>query len=272
MSRVEIDRERCARDGLCVLECPLSLLETDIEGYPVPGPRLEAACIGCGHCLAVCPRGCLCLGGVAQESLAVATPVPDVSPGALVGFMQSRRSVRHFAARPVPRETLIACFEAARYAPSALNGQPAEFLVIEDKACIAALAAGCADLLRATGRSPDFLRAYDAGEDSILRHAPCLVLVHAPAEAPIPPATDCVIALAHLELAAHFHGLGACWAGILRYVASVHPPVRDLLALPDGHVMYGGLMLGYPRFSLRHLPPRKPLRVTWRCAQGRFSP
>ncbi len=264
MPPVTIDRERCARDGLCVLECPLSLLETDAEGFPVPGPRLEEACIGCGHCLAVCPKGCLRLGEVDRSDLPAAPPAPDVPPEALVGVMTTRRSVRNFSDRPVPRPVLEACLEAARYAPSALNLRPAQFLVIQDASAIRDLAAGCAAFLRATGRSPDFLRAYDAGRDGILRRAPCLVVAHAPADAPIPPATDCVIALSHFELAAHFLGLGACWAGILRHVASVDQAVRERLALPDGHEMYGGLMLGYPRFSLTRLPPRLPLRVTWR--------
>ncbi len=264
MSRVEIDRERCARDGLCRLECPLSLLEADPDGFPVPGPRLEAACIGCGHCLAVCPKGCLRLNGLGQEDLAPAGKAPDVAPEALLEFMKSRRSVRHFADRPVPREVLAACLETARYAPSALNTQPAHYLVLTDRPVMAALSAACADVLRATGRSPDFLRAYDAGQDSILRGAPCLVVAHAKRDAPIPPATDCVIALAHLELAAHCLGLGACWAGILRHVVAAHAPARALLDLPEGHDMYGGLMLGYPRFPLRHLPPRRPLRVDWR--------
>lgn len=272
MASLEIDRERCARDGLCALECPLSLIDIDETGYPVATAHLEASCIGCGHCAAVCPRGCLRVGGIDSDDLPDAPRAPDVLPEALCAWMTGRRSVRNFRDRPVPRGLIETCLETARYAPSALNGQPAEWLVMNDPAAIRTLAGLCADFLRATGTSPRFVEPFDAGRETILRGAPCLVVVHADAAAPIPPATDCVIALAHLELAAHFHGLGACWAGILRYVASVHPPVRDVLALPDGHVMYGGLMLGYPRFALRHLPPRKPLRVTWRCAQGLVSP
>jgi nitroreductase/NAD-dependent dihydropyrimidine dehydrogenase PreA subunit len=264
MPVLQIDRERCARDGLCVLECPLALLTADAEGWPGPGPRFEAACIGCGHCLAVCPRGCLRLDGRAQEGLPPAAAAPDVPPETLLEFMKSRRSVRHFSDRPVPRVVLEACLETARYAPSALNGQPAHFLVITDAAVIRALAEACADHLRASGRSPDFLRAFDAGQDSILRAAPCVVIAHARRDAPIPPATDCVIALSHLELAAHCLGLGACWAGILRYVVSVHAPARALLNLHDDHDMYGGLMLGYPRFALKHLPPRRPVDVVWK--------
>lgn len=264
MPQLEIDRERCVRDGLCVLECPLTLLERDDTGYPVAGPRFEAACIDCGHCLTVCPKGCLRLSRRDQASLPLAGKVPDVPPEVLLDFMKARRSVRHFAERPVPRAVLEACLETARYAPSAMNMQPVHYLVLTGADSIHALAAACAAVLRATGRSPDFLRAYEAGEDSILRDAPCLVIAHARRDAPIPPATDCVIALAQVELAAHCLGLGACWAGILRHVAAVHEPTRELLGLPEGHEMYGGLMLGYPRFPIKRLPPRLPVRVEWR--------
>lgn len=264
MPRLEIDRELCARDGLCALECPLTLIGIDPEGWPVAGPRFEGSCIACGHCLAVCPKGCLRLDGVGQDALPVAPPAPDVAPETLLGFMTARRSVRNFSRRPVPRPVIEACLDTARYAPSALNGQPTHFLVLQDADVIRALAERCADYLRETGRSPDFLLPFDAGRETILRDAPCLVIAHAASDAPIPPATDCVIALAHVELAAHALGLGACWAGILRAVAAVHAPVRELLDLPKGHAMYGGLMLGYPRFSLSHLPPRKPLRAQWR--------
>jgi len=267
MAHLEVDRERCARDGLCSLECPITLIERDGEGFPVAAPHMETACILCGHCVAVCPEGCLRIGGeggFSQEDLAPSPKAPNVSGQALLDWMTTRRSVRNFADRPVPREEIAKCLEAARYAPSALNGQPACWIVLERAADIRVLAGLCADYLRDTGFSPNFLKPFDAGRETILRDAPCLVVAHAAAAAAIPPATDCVIALSHFELAAHALGLGVCWAGVLRFVVGNYAPAREFLGLPPGHEMYGGLMLGYPRFRLRHLPPRKPVRVSWR--------
>ena len=43
-----------------------------------------------------------------------------------------RRSIRKFADRPVAREKLNACIEAARLAPSACNSQPWHYIVIDD--------------------------------------------------------------------------------------------------------------------------------------------
>jgi nitroreductase len=47
-------------------------------------------------------------------------------------LVQNRRSVRRFLDRPVEREKILTCLEAARLAPSAENVQPWRFLVIDD--------------------------------------------------------------------------------------------------------------------------------------------
>ena len=43
-----------------------------------------------------------------------------------------RRSIRHYADRPVPRELLQKCVDAARLAPSGANLQPLEFVIVDD--------------------------------------------------------------------------------------------------------------------------------------------
>jgi iodotyrosine deiodinase len=48
--------------------------------------------------------------------------------------MRRRRSVRHFADRPVPREVLEDCLRAAGTAPSGANMQPWHFVAVSDPA------------------------------------------------------------------------------------------------------------------------------------------
>jgi len=47
-------------------------------------------------------------------------------------LVRERRSVRSFGDKPVEREKILMCLEAARLAPSADNSQPWRFLVIDD--------------------------------------------------------------------------------------------------------------------------------------------
>ncbi len=51
---------------------------------------------------------------------------------ALLDLIKGRRSVRRFLDRPVEREKLMTCLEAARAAPSACNSQPWRFIVVDD--------------------------------------------------------------------------------------------------------------------------------------------
>lgn len=58
----------------------------------------------------------------------------------LLGLLKFRRSVRGFRPDAVPRELIEQILEAARWAPSAGNCQPWEFLVVEDRDTIHRLA------------------------------------------------------------------------------------------------------------------------------------
>ena len=58
----------------------------------------------------------------------------------LLGLVKFRRSVRRLRSEPVPEENIEKILEAARWAPSAGNAQPWEFLVVEDKDTIGKLA------------------------------------------------------------------------------------------------------------------------------------
>jgi nitroreductase len=47
-------------------------------------------------------------------------------------LVNSRQSVRRYADRPVEREKIELCLEAARLAPSTSNSQPWKFIVVDE--------------------------------------------------------------------------------------------------------------------------------------------
>ncbi|KPK21035.1 MAG: hypothetical protein AMJ70_07220 [Dehalococcoidia bacterium SG8_51_3] len=51
---------------------------------------------------------------------------------ALLDLIKQRKSVRRFLDRPVEREKIMMCLEAARAAPSACNSQPWRFIVVDE--------------------------------------------------------------------------------------------------------------------------------------------
>ena len=46
--------------------------------------------------------------------------------------IETRHSIRKFSTRPVEREKINECLEAARLAPSACNSQPWHYIVVDD--------------------------------------------------------------------------------------------------------------------------------------------
>jgi nitroreductase len=52
---------------------------------------------------------------------------------ALLDLIKHRKSVRDFLDRPVEREKIMMCLEAARLAPSESNSQPWRFIVVDEK-------------------------------------------------------------------------------------------------------------------------------------------
>ena len=52
---------------------------------------------------------------------------------ALLELLKQRKSVRNFLNRPVEREKILMCLEAARVAPSACNSQPWKFIIVDDR-------------------------------------------------------------------------------------------------------------------------------------------
>ena len=57
---ITVDPQKCCHDGLCLNDCPMSLLEMK-NNLPAFRENAEKDCIACGHCMAVCPKGALSL-------------------------------------------------------------------------------------------------------------------------------------------------------------------------------------------------------------------
>jgi nitroreductase/NAD-dependent dihydropyrimidine dehydrogenase PreA subunit len=259
MRQVAVDRNLCKKDGDCVAVCPSRVLAFDKEGFPEEVPDFR--CILCGHCAAVCPHGALNLAWLPREEyLPAAKELPD--PAVIDSFLLGRRSVREFKNRPVAKETLEALLDVARRAPTASNSQKLHWIVAGDAAKVHALAAETMSRLGQEGWHPDMLAQWKNGYDWVLRGASTVVVACAPEEYEWKN-QDCAIALTFLELAAEARGLGVCWAGFLTRIAAVHPPLRELMSVPQGYAVCGALMLGEGKYSYPLVPPRKPLSVQW---------
>ncbi|MFO7638534.1 MAG: nitroreductase family protein [bacterium] len=168
--------------------------------------------------------------------------------GRFLELCRARRSVRRFSDRPVEREKLEYCLEAARLAPSAENGQPWRFVVFDDPAAKERLADAVFGGIYLPSRK---LAAAPVLVALLLRERAVVRLGGAVQRVPL-QFVDVAIAGEHFVLAAAEQGLGTCWVGWY----DVRALARHL-KLKRGWRPVCLLATGYPAGDCRPGPPRR---------------
>jgi len=268
---IKVDESLCITCDACIRTCPGGLI-TRGERVPVPTENSWELCIDCGHCVSVCPTGAIhqrAMGSEDGELLNIhLVPTWDEARQ----FLVSRRSVRVYVNKPVEKEKILQCLDVARFAPNGANRQIVRWVVISDPEQVRRIAQMSVDWMKSVRESNPamykeaklelFTSAWDAGHDQISRGAPCFIQAWAPKDERTAPQAA-TIALAYAQLAAHALGLGSSWSGGINTAAQAHPPLIELLGLPEGTVSFGTILLGYPAETFLQIPVRKPVDVSW---------
>ena len=152
--------------------------------------------------------------------------------------IETRRSVRKFADRPVEREKINACLDAARLAPSACNSQPWHYIVIDDpqvkEKFSAQVFGGAYRISQWAAKAPVLVAVVSDGGNFMSRlggffRRTEFYLV------------DQGISGEHFVLRAWDLGLGTCWIGWLNTVKAA-----QFFNLPKGKKIEHLIALGYP--------------------------
>jgi nitroreductase len=182
--------------------------------------------------------------------------------------MMTRRTIRRYKPREVPREALLKCVDCARLAPSAANLQPLEYVVVDDPELT----------LELYGHVK--MGSYFQGDD---------VIGDDPAERPFAyiavlirdtgvrwSQRDIGASVQNILLAAHCMGLGTCWMANIQ-----RDPIRRLLEIPEGPALDCMIAVGvageesrpveyrdsnlyfYERPGLLNVPKRRLGDIAW---------
>lgn len=268
-----IDETACRKDGLCAADCPANIIQFNADGdYPAPVQGAETICLKCGHCVAACPHGALDHAWVPLDESPAIEKELRISTDQAIQFLRSRRSVRRFKEQAVPRPLLQQLLETARYAPTGSNGQLVEYIVIDDPDHLHQLSENAVNwmrmLLKADSQAkampylPRLLAAWDAGIDTVLWRAPCLVVAMAPAH-DRSGMVNLSLALSYLELTAPLHGIGTCWAGLLQGAIMASPELKKMVGIPKAYPHHYPMMLGYAAVRYHRLPQHKAPVIHW---------
>lgn len=263
MSLVTVN-EQCIKCGLCINECPVYVLKMGEKG---PEEVANTHCVACGHCVAICPKSAIDNAKAPLALQADAHDFPKLNPQQAEHFLRSRRSIRTYQDKPVPRELLAKLVNIARLAPTAANSQGISYVIVENKQLIEKATEITIQMVE---NSPvrHVLEAAivgyrEQGLDSVFRGAPNLIIAIADKNSPY-ARNNTISCLTYLELFAPSLGLGTCWAGIFEhFAASDDSPLPKLFNISEEKIIAGAVMVGYPKYSYRRLVDRNSLDVTY---------
>ncbi len=141
-----------------------------------------------------------------------------------------RRSIRKFTDQPVDRATIRQLLEAAASAPTAVNSQPWEFIVVDAPERLSAIRK---KLLFARYRAPPAIVV--CGNLKLAFKGPVREMW----------VQDCSAAMENILIAATALGLGSVWIGIHPLKSNISA-LRSLLNIPEHVVPLGMVYLGSP--------------------------
>lgn len=153
----------------------------------------------------------------------------------------SRVSVRVYADEPVGSEHVSAILHAAMSAPSGVNKQPWEFVVVGEQDTLSRLA-DALPYAKMTAHAPVAIivcgnkERFLEGVDEVLWEQ------------------DLSAASENILLAAHAIGLGGVWTCIYPHEERI-APVRKILDLPDNLIPFNLIPIGFP--EKEHVPMDK---------------
>jgi nitroreductase/NAD-dependent dihydropyrimidine dehydrogenase PreA subunit len=269
MSRVSINTDKCKKDGSCALVCPEAIF-VQKEKATTPEIFHEEECIACGQCVSICPQGAVVHADFPSDRVRSINQELIPSGEQVLELLKTRRSVRALRDRPVERDLIEKIIDAARFAPSARNSQSTEYIVVQDKAVLRKILElttlhQARVIQRVSNPLPAFarlIRAFENGQDQILHNAPVLVLFHADRRNEFAE-VNAALALQNAALICHGFGLGSFFAGYVTAVCQQDDSIPRLLTIPENHVIYGALAIGYPKLKFKNLMERDPAKTIW---------
>jgi len=297
--------KQCTGCGLCVSICPSQALSLTDDGKA----EVSGECtFACDHCAAICPEAAIKATSPDNDSLEFVTfqqdkrrlPPGEADIAGLVRLMRSRRSVRIYQDRPVPRDILADLVKIGTTAPSGTNSQRWTFTIIPDRQSMVEfghlIAAFYRKLNRLAARSwlrkllkfcgfgalDSYYREYyqhiqegleiweKDGTDRLFHGAPAAILVGARPGASCPQ-EDALLASGNILLAAHSMGMGTCLIGFAVEAMKRDKNIGKKLGIPENEKVYAVIVIGYPAVTFQRVAGRRT--ASWRFfSQSEPSP
>lgn len=191
---------------------------------------------------------------------------PLSSSADILEAIYNRRAVRRYQDKPVAAGMIEELLSAAVQAPSAMNGQPWAFVIVQNENLLKKISRAAQEyLIRQTpgtvasehARLPFMQEGFD-----IFYGARTLVVICTEKKEGFQPIGDCYLAAQNLMLASVALGLGSCPIGFARDVLNL-PEFTTELSIPENYQAVLPIVLGYPEGFTERAPRKPPLVLRW---------
>ncbi len=173
----------------------------------------------------------------------------DINNGdSLLDLVKKRRSIRRYTNQAIDKDVIDKILKVALLSPSSFGQNPVEFVVVDDKKMLNALA-----------------NAKQIGAPSVRNASAAIVVISDKFELWV---EDTSVASTYILLAAEHYGIGACWNHIRgrngRY-ASSGDEIKQLLNIPSNYAVLSIIALGYKGETKAELDENKSdfKRIHW---------
>ncbi len=291
-NQISFNRDACLKCGICGEVCPNKIICKNSGGMTVFEDRIQL-CFKCGQCMSVCPASAISVSGLSYEEDFCVIPENGGYEKSFFDMILSRRSVRNYKDKPVPKEMLERIIDSLSYAPIAFPPVKTEVIVVQNPNDIKRALSYFIELydyLYQTFQNPikKFFIKMNVGdkkykqmhnhlipllkvrlpglkngtEDTITRNAPAMLLFHTDKRGEDIEA-DLYIAATYCIIAAHAMGLGATMMDIIPPAINKKKELREIFRVPDGNEVIASIILGFPKYNYLRGITRKLKSVRW---------
>jgi len=295
MDSISIDQTTCKKCYLCAEVCPNKIPIKNESGHIIMRMERSHLCFKCGQCMAVCSTQSIVADGLSYETDFFELP-ENGSNGCETTFynlIYTRRAIRNFKDKLVPKELLEKIVEAISFAPPGFPPLKYKLVVVQNS-----------ELIR--NALPNMIKLYEtlvkmmkkpmiryfikkevgkkkfktmqghlmpllisrlpelkAGtEDTITRNAPAMILFLADKNQE-DINQDITIAATYGMLAAHSLGLGGSIMDLIPPAIEKDKELRDMFHIPENHNVVASIIIGYPKYKYARGIKRKLNNVEW---------
>jgi nitroreductase/NAD-dependent dihydropyrimidine dehydrogenase PreA subunit len=256
-----IDYEKCNNCQICLEACS-RYFRRDEEQNKIIFDDPQNLCDSCGRCIARCKSEAIKHEDFGEMLTfeGVKDPSRLITYEAMHKFLSSKRSIRGFKNKKIPREVMEKVLNSMKYAPTAANMRNLKCTVISDDDKIKKLSGAVIDAIIATNNprySENLKKAREYGMDVIFYNAPHVMIIHSDVPTHV---MDTPIGLTYAMLSAQTLGLGSCWIGLAQGVLAASKEIRENIVGIHGKV-WGVIIIGYPKQKYYKVPPRPDIEA-----------